>query len=312
MPTVNKLASNKGNKTPVASDTATPSAAFTSDPHTAEREPVNTPPLAPNTPVKASTPGQLTLPSFLQQSAMPETIEQEMTGFVGFASSASKKNWPNLSAAGCTEGMAYVSKDGSIIPLPNGIKFFLLKADSFQTQFLSDGSFSFVTRDLELEGPTTAKLPNGAVVNAKTEAHYIGLLIVELPNGTWIPIKGDFRGTKSNGLSGPINAVKAAASPSWASDNGNQEAYRLAAAFPHPFGRVFHHVTTQMYVGKGTGNTSYPAKAQSKPASLTQMQKLNELFTDESFLSTLNEANKNFDARVKFFDDRIAEQNKAA
>lgn len=242
---------------------------------------------------------QIAIPDFLTQTGMPETQEQQLTGYVGFGEPKSVKNWPIVSAAGVKEGQAYAARQGEIIPLES-LKFWLLRADSFQTAMKSDGSFAFATRDLELPDP-------GTFGGAKLSAHYIGLMIIELPGNRFIPIKGDFRTTKTGALAGPINAVKVAATPEWANQG---DAYRIAAQFPQPFGRVFHTVTTQFYVAKSNGNSSYPAKCTTAPTTVTQMQTLNRLFQDQEFLSQLMEANTNYVARVAFFNDLIGKQNK--
>lgn len=252
-------------------------------------------------PANMSTPptpsGSLALPDipgFLTQDSMPETAEQMRSGYIGFGEPRSVKNWPMISAAGVVEGQAYAARAGEIIPLQQ-LEFWLLRADSYKTAMKTDGSFSFATRDLEYVDPGTH--------GGKVGEHYIGLMIVKLPNGNYIPIKGDFRTTKSNALSGPINAVKAAGTPEWANQS---DANKLAAQFQRPFGRVYHYVNCAYYVGKASGNASYPARSRSVPSTLSQLQELSALFTEQEFLTQLREANENYEGRIKFMDELCA------
>lgn len=233
---------------------------------------------------------QTNLPAWLQQNNnMPLVVPQDSSGFVGFAHPMSKK-WPLQQQAGLETGDIYLFRDNQYIPKKEGLKFFLLCGASYQSLMNQKGEFLWATTDLEENGPTQG--------NNTTEPHYICLLLVE--DGDYlVPIKGDFRGTKSRGIEGAIRAVEAAASPEWL---GLSDKHRITAAFPTPFGRVFHHMTTQRYIGKSTGNESFITNVTSMPSTIAQMQMLADEFDTQEFQDELAEARQNYDARIAFMN----------
>jgi len=175
------------------------------------------------------------------------------------------------------------------------------------------GQFIYCTRDLGVTvvngpinilnratGQLVPALPEGAKV--VPEPHYIVLLLVNL-NGNLIPIKGDFRGTKSGGIETCIRAVEAASTPEWGKLS---EQHKVSLAFPQPFGRVYHFIRTKGEISKSTGRAFHTTNATSVPSNVSQMQLLANAFENEEFSNTLNEAYENFTKRVKFMDD-IAE-----
>ena len=134
----------------------------------------------------------MNIPGWLQQSTMPEVIGRDMTGFVGFASSHSQK-WDLQQSAGLSEGQPYLHHQNQYIGV-DPLEFFLLAGETFQSLMVGkQGKFKWVSRDLEEEGPTDG--------SNKPEPHYICLLIASVPGYGAIPIKGDFRGTKSRIIS---------------------------------------------------------------------------------------------------------------
>lgn len=229
------------------------------------------------------------LPSWLQKSTLPETNDRQVGDYVGFGSEQSNK-WDEMSAAGVQDGQPYLKYEGRYIPLES-LNFFLLSGESFKTLMVGrEGKFKWASRDLNEEGPTQG--------SNRPEEHYVMMMLVEA-EGTLIPIKGDFRGTKSGGMMQAIRAVEAAATPEWL-DRG--DAYKVTGAYPHPFGRVYHKITTSYHVSKSTGNPYYRANCVSLPATITQMQTLIDCFSDPDFVSKLDAAKANFDDRVRFLD----------
>ena len=234
----------------------------------------------------------LKLPDFLEQVSMPETVGGDQTGYVGFASSASAK-WSEQQAAGLEDGQPYLFHEQRYIKTPNkALEFFLLSAESFQSLMVGkEGKFQWISRDLDIEGPTAG--------SNKTQPHYVGLLLVNV-NDNLIPIKGDFIGTKSSGFETAIRAVEAAGNPQWLQLS---DEHKVTAAFPKPFGRVSHRITTKYQVAKTSGNSYYRTNCMSKPATASQIQLLYKFLSDSDFIDTLNEAKKNYDMRIQFLDN---------
>ena len=253
------------------------------------------------------------VPDFLKTSEMPETSPRQLTGYIGFAHPMSK-NWPQMAAAGIEEGMPFLNHEGRFIPCKT-LEFFLCRGESFKSVMNSAGKFIYATRDLkttDIAGPIVGKsinpttrqpfvyVPEGGKVIP--DPHYITLLIVNL-NGNLIPIKGDFRGTKSGGIEMCIRAVEAASTPDWGKLG---EAHKVSMSFPQPFGRVYHQIKTKPGVGKASGRPYHTANSNSLPATIAQMQLLANAFEDEEFSEKLNAANENFDRRIAFMDELIA------
>lgn len=238
---------------------------------------------------------ELNIPGWLQQSQMPGVIGSDLTGFVGFGSSASGK-WSEQQAAGIEDGQPYLWHNQNYIPLHPSLNFFLLAGESFQSLMVGKGGeFKWASRDLEIEGPTLG--------SNRTEAHYVCLLIVDVEGYGLIPIKGDFRGTKSRGIEGSIRAIEAAATPEWL---GLSDSHKITAIFPRPFGRVYHKITTEYNVSQSNGNPYFVTNAVCSPANISQMQMLADAFTDTNFIVALEEAKKNYQFRVDFMDKVIA------
>jgi hypothetical protein len=246
-----------------------------------------------NTSALAKQAKAVKLPAWLAQTQMPVVAEKDFGGFVGFASSQSNK-WNEQQQAGLEDGQPYVYTDQRYI-IADPLEFFLLAGESFQTLMVGkEGKFQWASRDLEEEGPT--------VGSNRPEPHYVCCLIVKA-EGQLIPIKGDFRGTKSGGIEGAIRAIEAAATPDWLKLS---DGHKVTAAFPHAFGRVFHSCNTTYKVAKTSGNPYYKANCVSKPAGLGQMQELVDALANEDFSKKLNECKSNYDQRIQFLDDVIA------
>lgn len=233
------------------------------------------------------------IPAWLQKSEMPTVADRDFGGYIGFASTQSNK-WNEQQAAKLADGDPYLYHDKTYIPA-NPLEFFLLAGTAFQTLMVGrEGKFQWASRDMEEEGPRMG--------SNRPEPHYVCVCIVRVQDRL-IPIKGDFRGTKSGGCEGAIRAVEAAATPEWLKLT---DAHRVTSAFPQAFGRVFHSCTTKYQVSKTSGNPYYRANVTSLPATFTQMQELLNAMGDEAFIAELDECKKNYDARVRFIDDVIA------
>lgn len=252
-----------------------------------------------------SAASRVKLPGFLTK-AMPETSEREVTGYVGFCSEASK-NYPEQQASGLNDGDIFLNHQGQFIKCPQ-LEFFLAAGESFKTVMDQSGKFVGATRNVaakELKfkigtGPRAIERTADGYSNPKLEPHYVCLCIVNL-NGRLIPIKGDFRGTKSGGIETAISAVRAAgdAGSGWLRLS---DAHKATAAFPEPFGRVYHIMRAKPEVAKTSGKAYTRSITVSGPAKIDQMGLLLEALQNEDFNKTLEEAYKNYQARVEFID----------
>lgn len=239
----------------------------------------------------AKSAGKAAIPGWLQQNNnLPEVPDKDTTGYVGFASSASKK-WNIQMMAGLNDGQPFVFHQQQYIPL-DSVDFFLLSGEAFQSLMVGkEGKFMWVSRDLDEEGPTMG--------SNKPEIHYVCLMLVNV-NGNLIPIKGDFRGTKANGIESAIRAVEAAGLPEWSKLS---EAHKVSTAFPQPFGRVYHCITTQAKVSKTSGNPYHRTNCTSAPANVGQMEMVIKAFNNPEFISALNEARENYTLRIQYLDN---------
>lgn len=242
------------------------------------------------------------IPAFLQSVPTPELSDRQQTGYVGFASSQSKK-WPLQQQAGLKEGQPFLFHNQSFVPL-NALEFFLCAGESFQTVMVGkEGKFHYGTKDMKEQRPQ--EVVNGNV--AKLEPHYVCLLLVVVGD-TLLSIKGDFRGTKSGGIENAIRAVEAASNPDWLRLS---EQHKVTAAFPEPWGRVFHWIGTKRGVSKTNGNPYFAAECTSAPATIDQMGMLVENLKNDDFNNILTEAYNNYNARIEFLNTVVTGENKS-
>lgn len=247
---------------------------------------------------QATIPAKVNIPGFLQTSNMPDVSNRQQTGYVGFASTQSKK-WGIMQSAGLEDGQPFLYHQNSYIPLAT-VDFFLCMGASFQTMMVGkEGSFIYACTDMNIAlDPIVYK---GQAV--KLEPHYVCLLLVNL-NGQLIPIKGDFRGTKSGGMENAIRAVEAASNPDWLKLS---DTHKATAAFPQPWGRVYHRISTKRGVSKSNGNPYHSANCSSSPASVTQMQLLVASLADDAFNNNLTEAHNNYNGRLEFMNSVVGQ-----
>ena len=299
MPTINKL-NNKTKPDPKPEVTAT----------VEQTNEVTKVEAAPLTESKAkSAPLTPRIPSFLMSQSMPEVSERETTGYIGFCSDASK-NYAMQQAAGLSDGDIFLFHQGQYIKLDT-LEFFLATGESFKTVMDQGGQFVAATRNMAEkevvykvgQAPRVQERKADNYSNPKLEPHYVCLCIVNV-NGNLIPIKGDFRGTKSGGMESAISAVRAAgdAKSGWLNLS---EGHKATAAFPQPFGRVYHQMRSKYEVAKTSGKAYYRTITVSGPAKIEQMQMLLEALADEEFNKLLEEAHKNYLARIEFLDNVI-------
>lgn len=270
---------------------------------------VKEPVAAPNVRALQKAAGEVQMPAFLQRLSLPEVIPYEQSGYIGFADTQSK-NWASMQAAGIEAGQAFLYKDKTYTLL-DPFEYVLLMGEAFRTTMEGkEGKFTFVTRDTE------TPLREFAAANPKAlkaEPHYCCLCLVHV-GGALVPVKGDFRGTKSGAAESAILAVQSAESPEWLRIS---DAHKVTSAFPQPFGRVWNTVTTQYKVSKSSGNPYFQGKCQPTPSTIDQMQLIVDSFANPEFVASLEEAERNYQSRIEFLDkiasgETEAEQQPAA
>lgn len=244
---------------------------------------------------------KINLPSFLSPTgdsglSMPGVADRPETGYVGFCHNMSKK-YGEMRLAGLVDGQPYLFSNKQYTPL-NPLSFFMVGGTTYLTQMVGqDGKFVYIYKGKEIP-----QHHRGKVDADKVQAHYVVLLLVFHENRL-IPIKGDFRGPKSNCVEAATNAIEAAGKPDWL---GRSDAHKVTAAFPQPWGRVFTTVNMRPYTGKKSGNTTTIADGISRPATASQLQLLASSFNDPKFTKDLADAFDNYQSRVKFIDEAAA------
>lgn len=270
------------------------------------------------------------IPAFLQKdNHLPAIIPGAETGYVGFADKRNKI-WESLQACGIEEGDPYICRNNEYIKC-KPLNYFLLAGQSFKSVMLGEaGEWVYATRDIqapteqlwEMVNPALKKesrvpgqaavrepvLPDLKFFKKNLQEHYVICMVVMLDDGTLIPTKGDFRGTKKGSAEGPIRAVEAASTPDWLTKS---DAHKVTGVFPHPFGRVIHSVNTFYTVGKGSGFSFYVAKAVSNPPTIEQMDRLLQAMADKDYNIEVEEAHNNYIKRCDFLDELIGVSNAA-
>lgn len=234
-------------------------------------------------------PDNFNLPAFLSDDGTGPTLANGLQNdYIAVLESLSK-NLDQLMAAGVKLGNFYAVKKGQIIPLPT-VNYFLMTGRSYLTHYRgSEMELLYCSKDVREENPDPKN----------RSAHYVALLLVELGD-TFIPIRGDFRATKTNGIELAFRALEAASKPEWGRVS---EAHKVTMAFRKPFGRVYHTMTTKLTVGKVSGNKFYVTQGSSVPAKLGQMQRLIDLFQDTEWVNDVNAVYQQYMRRCQFLDD---------
>lgn len=243
---------------------------------------------------------KVAIPSFLKTD-LCETSDRQNGGYIGIAHERNK-NFAQMNKSGISSGDLYLFHESQYLKVPE-LNYFLVTASAFATVSNPAGDFLYASTDPNQKEATYKVGNNQFTVTDRTNPtkigpHYVGLFIVNY-NGNLIPIKGDFRHTQSGGMESTIEAVRAAGDPAsgWIKMS---DQHKATAAFPQPFGRVFHTLRTKREIGKGSGMEYFRTVTVSNPASVSQMQELIDALSDATFLKALEEANRNYQGRVDF------------
>lgn len=246
--------------------------------------------IAAQPPVEPVKLKELTLPDWISKSGedMPETTNRMIGDYLGFASVVSP-SWGDQQNAGLQNGQMYIFREQMYYPLER-LDFFIIKAAEFQTLMVGrEGRIEFCTTDMRADPETLPSIGQNF-----TQPHYVLLLAARLEN-QMVPIKGDFRGTKSGGIETAIRAVTRAADPNW---GRTSDAARVTLAFPRPFGRVFHSGHTSRHQGRTSGNEYFRFNCVSRPATPTEMQELIDALTNKTFADQLESTRRAWQSRV--------------
>jgi hypothetical protein len=250
---------------------------------------INVPGVVPTTPAETPQNTALAVPAFLSNIPAIPSVEELPDGvsIYGFYSSSRSKNYDKCLKAGAAEGDAVIVVEGNYIPA-KPLKFFLAAAFGCRSKMENDGSISRVSLDFKTK------------TEATPDEHYVTLLVVLL-NNQLIPVKFDFRTTKSKAAEDTIRMLHQAQSPEWAK-LGND--HRETVAFPIPWGKVFCEVTTQRKVGS-SGLPYYQAIPTPRPASVAEMKMLMEAAGNVEFLATFERIKTEYEQRVSDLKAKI-------
>lgn len=240
-------------------------------------------------PADAKPKGELApLPSWAM--AVP-TVPNDMpagmqTTYIGQLNPSTGKR-ASLISQGVKDGDYYIDDGAAVLPL-RPLKFFLMAAEVFRTAMNTVGDITAATRDVD------AKEVGGIKVDEHAVCH-----VVAIVNGSYIPAKVDFRKAQFDAARQAVDGAKLAATPDFPSKG---EAFKIAAQFPFPFGRMTTAVVGILEkiakTGPGVGKKYYATDAQCSPASLSDMEALGKALQDESFRKQLDSTRAAYEYRV--------------
>lgn len=199
----------------------------------------------------------------------------------GFYASSRSKNYDKCIKAGANEGDAVVMVEGNLVVCKT-LKYFLAAAFACRSKMENDGNISAVNLDARTYSVATP------------DEHYVTLLLVFI-NNKLIPCKFDFRTTKSQAASTPIQMLHQSILPEWGSLS---EAHRNTMSFQIPWGRVVTETTTQRRVS-AKGMAYHQAMANSRPASVDEMKALTEFASNQDNLDLFSRVQADYEKRCE-------------
>jgi hypothetical protein len=226
-----------------------------------------------------------TLPEWARSTA-PAIPDQPLGGpssnFVGQLQENTGKK-AALQAAGVQVGEFYLSADSAYFPL-RPLRFMLLEATAYRTAMDAAGTVTKASRDFSDK--------------SSGDEHIEALVIVDAGDRL-IPAKASFR--KAQWLVGKaaIDGLQMAMDPAFPSKG---DAYKVAAQFPAPFGRVVVTASVQRRVSKTSGKPYFACDGTVTPSSVTDLQKLVSSMKDDAFIAAGDAAKKAYVARCEQLD----------
>lgn len=221
---------------------------------------------------------------------VPKLSERPIGAYVGSASMKSQ-NWPTISAAGIAEGDFYLDSNGQITKLMP-FKYWLFTVTAFCTRMDNVGNIVTATEDPAVIADQQKQR------QLNVQEHYVTVTLVDLDNSI-VPAKTDFRHTKSGAVATPVGMLRQANDPAWVKLG---DAYRVAAQFPHPFGRVYCTANTTPRTVRGGPNAGlkyFAATAVAVPTPLSDMERLAAAMTQPMFTDQLNQVVSTYNARIQ-------------
>lgn len=219
-----------------------------------------------------------------------ELAERPVGAYVA-AAHPRANNWPTLQSAGIAEGDWYFDGCGELrkcMPL----KYWLFAVTAFGSNLDPTGNVLNATEKPEL-------IANPAQLKAAgLQEHFVSVILVNLGDKI-LPAKCDFRGTKADGAKVPVAELRKASDPNWPSSS---DAAKVAAQFPHPFGRVYFTANTVKGVVKGGTNKGLPyhaARVTGLPTPVGDMEKLLSAMQEVGFTDLMNQAWANYENRCQ-------------
>lgn len=199
----------------------------------------------------------------------------------GFYASSRSKNYDKCLKAGAAEGDAVISVEGNLVALKT-FKYFLAAAFACRSKMENDGSISAVNLDAK------------TYRNETPDEHYVTLLIAFV-NGKLIPVKFDFRTTKSKAAAEPIRTLHQSITPEW----GNlSPQHRDTMAYQIPWGRVVTETTTQRRVS-AKGLVYHETIPVSRPATPDEMKALTEFASNQDNLDLFSRVQADYEKRCE-------------
>ena len=214
--------------------------------------------------------------------------ERPVGAYVGCAHPRAN-NWETLQQAKIAEGDFYIDGCGELrkcMPLA----YWVMQVSRFGTAMSPAGDVVNATENQDIIANP------GQLKNAGMQEHYVTLVLVNLGDRI-VPAKADFRGTRADGGKVPVAELRKVAEPNWPQSS---DAARVAAAFPHPFGRVYFSATTVKGVVKGGPNKGLPyhaARITAVPTPVGELDKLTKAIQSPGFAELVNQAWQNYSAR---------------
>lgn len=227
-------------------------------------------------------------------ASTPKIVERPAGAYVGSAHPQSN-NWPTCQANGVEEGDFYLDGAANLSGSPmvklDPFKYWLYTVTAFCTEMDSSGNVLRASDRPDLIESQALR------DRERLQLHFVTVVLVDL-GAKIVPAKADFRHTKSGAVSTPYGEFQRMNDPNWPRLS---DAHRVAAQFPHPFGRIYctaWPVPGTVRGGPNKGKRYHAARGTAVPTALADMERLGKAFGDQEFTQALNQAMQTYAARV--------------